>query len=160
MNLMSSTLVAEADGSSLGELQAGQIQAYRDAWVDPSHAFTPRVSVSRSIFPIVDGEDKARFGILATDRDEIGILEGTTRTTFGRTYAAEPDVLIEQLKEDPAIAAADTLMLTIPNQLGVDTNVRILENFAKCVAPELGWIPNTEGRVTGYDLCSGLAEIA
>lgn len=152
VNLMSSTLVSEADGSSLGELQAAQIKAYREAWADAGHNFTPRVSVSRSVFPIIDGEDKARFGLLASDRDQIGLLEGNTRTTFGRTYAAEPDVLIEQLKEDPAIAAADTLMLTISNQLGVDANVRILENFATYFAPELGWLPNTEGPVTEYDI--------
>ena len=82
----------------------------------------------------------------------IGYIEGATKTTFGRTYATEPDVLIEQLKSDPAIAAADTLMITIPNQLGVDPNLRILQNFAEHVAPALGWIPNTEGLVEGYPI--------
>ncbi|USR79813.1 LLM class flavin-dependent oxidoreductase [Arcanobacterium pinnipediorum] len=149
VNLMSSTLVSEADGSSLGELQAEQIRVYRQAWEDAGHDWTPRVSVSRSIFPIVTAEDQKLFGTFASNKDQIGMLEGATKTTFGRTYAAEPDVLIEQLKADPAIAAADTLMLTIPNQMGVDMNVRILDNFAKHVAPALGWIPNTEGPVVG-----------
>lgn len=150
VNLMSSTLVSEADGSSLGELQARQIEAYRKAWADAGHDWEPRVSVSRSIFPIVSGDDKQMFGLMASDEDQIGYLEGNSKATFGRTYAAEPDTLIAQLKDDPAIAAADTLMLTIPNQMGVDANVRLLENFAKYVAPELGWKPNTEGPVTGY----------
>ena len=61
------------------------------------------------------------------------------RSTFGKTYAAEPDVLVEQLKEDAAIASADTLMLTIPSQLGVEFNLRVVESFAKHVAPSLGW---------------------
>jgi alkanesulfonate monooxygenase SsuD/methylene tetrahydromethanopterin reductase-like flavin-dependent oxidoreductase (luciferase family) len=61
------------------------------------------------------------------------------RSTFGKTYAAEPDVLVEELKEDAAIAAADTLMLTIPSQLGVDFNLRVIESFARHVAPALGW---------------------
>lgn len=152
VNLMSSTLVSEADGSSLGELQAEQIRVYREAWKEAGHDWTPRVSVSRSIFPIVNEDDQRKFGLLASDEDQIGFLEGATRTTFGRTYAAEPDVLIEQLKADPAIMAADTLMLTIPNQLGVELNLRILQNFAEHVAPALGWKPNTEGPVTGYEI--------
>ncbi|WP_353065580.1 LLM class flavin-dependent oxidoreductase [Arcanobacterium hippocoleae] len=149
VNLMSSTLVSEADGSSLGELQAEQIRVYREAWKAAGHDWTPRVSVSRSIFPILSADDRKLFGLLASDKDEIGYIEGATKTTFGRTYAAEPDVLIEQLQADPAIAAADTLMITIPNQLGVDTNVRILQNFAEHVAPALGWIPATEGLTEG-----------
>ena len=44
---------------------------------------------------------------------------------------------------------AFTVMLTIPNQLGVDYNLHILESFATHVAPALGWRPNTEGPVLG-----------
>ncbi|WP_216388039.1 LLM class flavin-dependent oxidoreductase [Arcanobacterium phocae] len=142
VNLMSSTLVSEADGSTLGELQAEQIRVYRQSWEDAGHDWDPRVSVSRSVFPIVSSEDRELFGLLASDKDQIGLLEGATKTTFGRTYAAEPDVLIEQLKADPAVESADTLMLTIPNQLGTDVNIRILDNFAKFVAPALGWKPS------------------
>ncbi|QOQ39566.1 LLM class flavin-dependent oxidoreductase [Trueperella pecoris] len=152
VNLMSSTLVSEADGRTLGELQAEQIVRYRQAWVDAGHDWVPRVSVSRSIFPILSDEDRRQYGLLASGEDQIGMIEPGVQTTFGRTYAAEPDVLIDQLKADPAIAAADTLMITIPNQLGVDANVRILSNFAEHVAPALGWISNTEGPVEGYPL--------
>ncbi|MDN6242325.1 MAG: LLM class flavin-dependent oxidoreductase, partial [Corynebacterium variabile] len=72
--------------------------------------------------------------------------------TFGRTYTDEPDKLVEQLKKDAALLEADTLMITIPSQLGVDANLRILQNFAEHVAPELGWEPNTKGTVTGYPI--------
>ncbi|HNA99055.1 MAG TPA: LLM class flavin-dependent oxidoreductase, partial [Marmoricola sp.] len=58
---------------------------------------------------------------------------------FGRSYAAEPDVLVDQLRADTAIEAADTLMLTIPNQIGVDYNAHVLESILTHVAPELGW---------------------
>ncbi|MPN60109.1 hypothetical protein SDC9_207834 [bioreactor metagenome] len=61
-------------------------------------------------------------------------------------------MLIEQLKADPAIEAADTLMLTIPNTLGVEPNLAILRNFAEYVAPALGWIPATKGPVEGYPI--------
>ncbi len=152
LNLMSSTLVSEADGSSLGEIQAEQIARYRAAWKEAGHDWTPRVSVSRSIFPLITAQDRALFGAEGNSRDQIGSIEGATRTTFGRSYAAEPDALIEMLKSDPAIEAADTLMLTIPNTLGVDVNVSILENFAQHVAPALGWIPATEGPTTGYPI--------
>lgn len=58
---------------------------------------------------------------------------------FGRSYAAEPDKLIEQLKADTAIEAADTLLLTIPNQLGVDYCASVMEKFIKYVAKPMGW---------------------
>src|SRR5690606_21613173 len=99
----------------------------------------PRVSVSRSIFPLVDERDWAYFGVGRQDRDQIGYIDENTRAVFGRTYAAEPDKLVEELKKDEAIAAADTLLLTIPNQLGVEYNAHVLEGIVKYVAPELGW---------------------
>lgn len=150
VNLMSSTLVSEATGASLGEVQAEQIQYYRDAWKAAGHDWTPRVSVSRSIFPITNERERQMFGF-GESKDQIGSLGEGRDVTFGRTYADEPDKLIEQLKADPAIAMADTLLLTIPNQAGVEINVDILRNFAHHVAPALGWQPNTEGPVTGYD---------
>ncbi|NYE19380.1 LLM class flavin-dependent oxidoreductase [Microbacterium immunditiarum] len=139
VNLMSSTLVTEADGRPFDILQAEQIDIFRSAWREAGHPGEPRVSVSRSIFPLVTAEDHLYFGG-RQEGDGIGIIDGL-RTTFGKTYAAEPDVLVEQLKEDAAIASADTLMLTIPSQLGVDFNLRVVETFAKHVAPALGWEP-------------------
>ncbi|MDN5723817.1 MAG: LLM class flavin-dependent oxidoreductase [Corynebacterium sp.] len=147
VNLMSSTLLTEANGEEFSELQAGQIRAYRAAWKEAGHAWTPRVSVSRSIFPVLSQEDRMRFG--RGDNGGVGYIDDG-QATFGRTYADEPDALIEQLKEDAAVMEADTLMLTIPSQLGVDANLRILQNFAEHVAPALGWEPNTAGPVTGY----------
>lgn len=141
VNLMSSTLLTEATGASFGDLQAEQIARYRKVWNEAGHEWTPRVSVSRSIFPITTDLDDLYFGRRGAGQgDQIGIIDDT-RSTFGRTYAGEPDKLIEELKADAAIQAADTLMLTIPSQLGVDYNLHILESFAKHVAPALGWVP-------------------
>ena len=109
-------------------------------------------SVSRSVFPIVDGADMQLFGMQASGSDQVGALPDVGSTTFGRTYAAEPDRLIEQLKADPAVMSADTLLITIPTDMGVDVNVKILENFATHVAPALGWQPNRKGPVTGYPI--------
>jgi alkanesulfonate monooxygenase SsuD/methylene tetrahydromethanopterin reductase-like flavin-dependent oxidoreductase (luciferase family) len=137
VNLMSSTLLTEADGTPFDLLQAQQIDAFRAAWRGAGHQGEPRVSVSRSIFPITTAEDRMYFGG-RHDGDQIGVIDGI-RSTFGKTYAAEPDELVEQLKEDAAIASADTLMLTIPSQLGVEFNLRVIASFAKYVAPALGW---------------------
>ena len=139
VNLMSSTLVTEADGRPFDILQAEQIDIFRNAWREAGHPGEPRVSVSRSIFPLVTAEDHLYFGG-RQEGDGIGIIDGL-RSTFGKTYAAEPDVLVEQLQNDAAIASADTLMLTIPSQLGVEFNLRVVETFAKHVAPALGWEP-------------------
>ncbi|QIG39876.1 LLM class flavin-dependent oxidoreductase [Microbacterium sp. 4R-513] len=137
VNLMSSTLLTEDRGLPFDLLQAEQIDAFRAAWRDAGHAGEPRVSVSRSIFPLTTAEDELYFGG-RQDGEGVGYIDGM-RSTFGKTYAAAPDVLIEQLKQDAAIASADTLMLTIPSQLGVEFNLRIVESFAKHVAPALGW---------------------
>ncbi len=95
--------------------------------------------MSRSIFALVDDRDRAYFGRGGDDRDHIGYIDANTRAVFGRTYAAEPDVLVKQLAADEAIAAADTLLLTVPTQLGVDYNAHAIESILKYVAPELGW---------------------
>jgi len=120
--------------------QAEQIRLYRAAWKEAGHTRTPRVSVSRSIFALVDDRDRAYFGRGGEEVDQIGFLSGEpTRAIFGRSYAAEPDVLIEQLRKDEAIAEADTLLLTVPSQLGVDYNSHAMEAILTTVAPGLGW---------------------
>lgn len=139
MNLQSSTLKFDETGEPLHIQQAAQIRAYREAWKEAGHARTPRVSVSRSIFALVDDRDRTYFGRGTQEQDQIGYLDQTTRAIFGRGYAAEPDVLIEQLKKDEAIAAADTLLLTVPNQLGVAYNAHVIEAILTTVAPAMGW---------------------
>ena len=138
LNLMSSTLLSEDTGVPFHQLQAEQIDRFRTAWTNAGHERAPRVSVSRSIFPIVNDADRAYFGREASSQDQVGYLDGGT-ARFGKTYAGEPDQLIDELAHDEAIAAADTLLLTIPNQLGVDYCAHVLESVLKDVAPELGW---------------------
>jgi alkanesulfonate monooxygenase SsuD/methylene tetrahydromethanopterin reductase-like flavin-dependent oxidoreductase (luciferase family) len=139
MNLQSSTLKFDETGEPLHIQQAAQIRAFRAAWKAAGHSREPRVSVSRSIFALVDERDRKYFGGSGEGRDQIGWLDERTRAVFGRSFAAEPDVLIDQLKEDEAIAEADTLLLTVPNQLGVDYNAHVIESILKHVAPGMGW---------------------
>lgn len=138
VNLQSSTLVFDETGKPFHEQQAEQIRAYKEAWKAAGHTRTPRVSVSRSIFAIVNDQDRMYFGG-AANQDHFGYIEPEKRAAFGRSYAAEPEVLIKQLKEDTAIAEADTLLLTVPNQLGVAYNAHVIETILKDVAPALGW---------------------
>ena len=139
MNLQSSTLKFDETGEPFHVQQAKQIRAYREAWKAAGHARTPRVSVSRSIFALVDDRDRMYFGRNGDSRDQIGMIDENTRAIFGRSFAAEPDALIDELKGDEAIAEADTLLLTVPNQLGVDYNAHVIEAILKHVAPGLGW---------------------
>ena len=138
MNLQASTLKNDETGEPFHVQQAKQIRAFRAAWTEAGHAREPRVSVSRSIFALIDDRDRAYFGG-GQDDDHVGFIDENTRSIFGRGYAAEPDVLAGQLKQDEAIAEADTLLLTVPNQLGVAYNAHVIEAVLTHVAPALGW---------------------
>jgi alkanesulfonate monooxygenase SsuD/methylene tetrahydromethanopterin reductase-like flavin-dependent oxidoreductase (luciferase family) len=139
LNLQSSTLKDDETGEPLHVQQRKQIEAYREAWREAGHERQPRVSVSRSIFALTTDTDRAYFGGNRDSQDQIGMIDETTRAIFGRSYAAEPEVLIDELRMDEAIQAADTLLLTVPNQLGVDYNAHIIEDILTVVAPALGW---------------------
>lgn len=139
MNLQSSTLKDDETGEPLHVQQRKQIEAYREAWKEAGHQREARVSVSRSIFALVDDRDRMYFGRDGDDEDKVGYIDANTRAIFGRSYTGEPQELVRQLAQDEAIAAADTLLLTIPNQLGVEYNAHVIESVLKYVAPELGW---------------------
>lgn len=139
MHLQSSTLKFDESGKPFHIQQAEQIRAYRAAWKEAGHEGEPRVSVSRSIFALVNDQDRMYFGAGRPEQDQFGYIEPEKRAVFGRGYTAEPDKLIEELRRDEAIAEADTLLLTVPNQLGVDYNAHVIESILKHVAPGLGW---------------------
>ena len=140
MNLQSSTLKFDETGEPLHIQQAAQIHAFREAWKEAGHTRTPRISVSRSIFALLNDQDRRYFGRGSEEEeDKIGFLDENTRAIFGRSYAAEPEILIEQLRKDKAIEEADTLLLTVPNQLGVAYNAHVMEAILTTVAPALGW---------------------
>ena len=138
MHMQTSTLKQDENGKPLHVQQAEQIRAFKEAWKEAGHTYAPRTSVSRSIMPIVNDLDRAYFGGSGEKSDQIGHIDNY-RAVFGRSYADEPDRLIEQLRQDEAIAEADTLLLTVPNQLGVEYNAHLIENLLKHVAPGLGW---------------------
>lgn len=140
MNLQSSTLLTEDTGVPFDELQAEQIQLYRDTWKEAGHDFEPRVSVSRSIIPLVSDADRNYFGLRGQveGKDQVGHLDGGL-ARFGRSYIGQPDVIAAELAVDAAVQAADTVLVTVPNQLGVAYNAALLESIVKYVAPAAGW---------------------
>src|SRR6185312_10944088 len=139
MNLQSSTLKFDESGKPFHIQQAEQIRLFKEAWKKAGHQREPRVSVSRSIFALVNEQDHYYFGQEAERSDHVGFIEKNKRAIFGRSYAAEPERLIKELAKDEAIQEADTLLLTVPNTLGVDYNVHVLKSVLEYVAPELGW---------------------
>jgi len=138
MNLQSSTLKFDENGKPFHIQQAEQIRAYREAWKKAGHQREPRVSISRSIFALVTEEDRYYFG-QGKESDSFGYIEADKRAVFGRGYAAEPDQLIKELAQDEAIQEADTILLTVPNTLGVEYNIHVLSAILEHVAPALGW---------------------
>jgi alkanesulfonate monooxygenase SsuD/methylene tetrahydromethanopterin reductase-like flavin-dependent oxidoreductase (luciferase family) len=139
MNLMSSTLLLEDTQVPFDELQAEQIELFHQAWKNAGHAREPRVSVSRSVIPITSDLDRRLFGGDANE-DQVGWLDGAI-SRFGRSYSGDPDRIAQELAEDAAVQAADTILLTVPSQLGVDYNAAMLETIARDIAPALGWNP-------------------
>jgi alkanesulfonate monooxygenase SsuD/methylene tetrahydromethanopterin reductase-like flavin-dependent oxidoreductase (luciferase family) len=139
MHLQSSTLKYDENGKPFHIQQAEQIRLYKETWEKAGHLHKPRVSVSRSIFALVNDQDRYYFGNQGKGSDSFGNIERDKRAIFGKSYAAEPDKLIAELAQDEAIQEADTVLLTIPNTLGVDYNIHILSAILKYVAPELGW---------------------
>ncbi|MCI2240075.1 LLM class flavin-dependent oxidoreductase [Kineococcus sp. TRM81007] len=141
MNLMSSTLLTEDTGVPFDELQAEQIALFRQAWSQAGHPGEPRVSVSRSVMPLVTDEDRAYFGGEVGSTDQVGSLGEPGLARFGKSYVGEPDRVAEDLAKDAAVREADTLLLTVPNALGVEYNLHLLETVVRHVAPALGWSP-------------------
>lgn len=139
MHLQSSTLKMDESGKPFHIQQAEQIRLYKEAWKKAGHQREARVSVSRSIFALVNDQDKYYFGQQGKGADSFGYIEPEKRAVFGKSYAAEPDQLIKELAEDEAIQEADTILLTIPNTLGVDYNIHVLSAILEHVAPALGW---------------------
>jgi len=139
LNLMSSTLLLEDTQVPFDQLQAEQIELFREAWAKAGHTREPRVSVSRSVIPITSDLDRRLFEG-DTNEDQVGWLDGSL-SRFGRSYTGEPDRIADDLAKDAAVQAADTILLTVPSQLGVDYNAAMLETIAREIAPALGWNP-------------------
>lgn len=137
LGLMSSTLIIDEKGIPFTELQLEQINGFRAAWQDHGWSWRPQITVARSIIPIVDDESRTYFGNSPERHEGVGILNGT-QFRYGASLVGEPEHLIDHLRRDVALGAADTVLVTIPSQLGVDFNTRQLTAINR-IGKELGW---------------------
>lgn len=153
LHLMSSTVIMDERGMPFEELQLQQLDGFRQEWEAAGWDYAPQTSVSRSIVPLVDDLSRAYFGA-GQHGEGIGEVGGIT-SRFGRSYAADPEVLVDQLGADVALASADMVLITIPNQLGVEFNAKLLAGI-KAVGDELGW---SEPVSTVSTLSSGRAPV-
>lgn len=138
LNLMSSTLMLEDKGIPFDQQQAQQIRLFRSEWVKAGNSGVPRVSVSRSVLPIIDETSARYFGRRASEdsQDYTGIIDNSF-SRFGRSYIGDSADIAEELARDEAVQAADTVLLTVPNQLGVDFNLKMLDAIVKEIKPAL-----------------------
>ena len=138
MNLLSSHILLEDTGSSFNDAQAEQIRLFRQTWASAGHSFAPRIAVVRSILPLIDDETRLYFGPRADveSREQAGVMQGVM-ARVGRNYIGEPDRIVADLADDAGVREADTVIITVPNQLGVDFNARILQSIVRDVEPEL-----------------------
>ena len=84
------------------------------------------------------GRGGLEAGAAGERHDQVGHLDGGL-ARFGKSYVGEPDAIAEELSQDAAVRDADTILLTVPNQLGVAYNAHLLETVAKRIAPAIGW---------------------
>jgi alkanesulfonate monooxygenase SsuD/methylene tetrahydromethanopterin reductase-like flavin-dependent oxidoreductase (luciferase family) len=122
--------------------------------------------------PLYMAEEAAAADLLARGRLQLGVSRGSPEPTWhgaevfgyaidhdqardktalfraaisrvGRSYTGEPDQIADALANDAAVRAADTLLLTVASQLGVDYNATMLETIARDIAPAVGWEPQS-----------------
>ena len=86
--------------------------------------------MSRSILPLTSDIDRQYFGRERNSADQVGVIDGAI-ARFGKSYIGEPDEIAADLAKDAAVQLADTVLVTVPNQLGVDYNARMLGTIKK-----------------------------
>ena len=98
----------------------------------------PRVSVSRSVLPLSTKPRRFTWSPRAAEdsQDYTGIIDNSF-SRFGRSYIGDPAEIAESSLVTRRFQAADTVLLTVPNQLGVDFNLKMLDAIVKEIKPAL-----------------------
>ena len=153
MNLQSSTLKYDETGQPFHVQQAEQIRTFRAAWKEAGHSANRACRSAEASSPWwTTGTMPISGG--RRDAYQIGFL-ATTRAPFLAAATPPTGRLVEELAKDEAIAEADTLLLTVPNQLGVDYNAHVIEAILKHVAPALDGAEALGPVHFGWDTTSG-----
>jgi hypothetical protein len=139
MNLQSSTLKFDETGEPFHIQQAAQIRAFRAAWKEAGHPRILRVSVSRSIFALIDDRDRAYFRRSGQEEDKIGLIDQPRRRSLVAAMLLNRTSSSNNLGKMRRSLKPIRSLLTVPNQQGVAYNAHVLEAILTTVAPALGW---------------------
>lgn len=138
-----STLNTEDTGEPFAVAQAAQIAAYRERFAELHPDRTPKVAVGRIVVPLLDDQDRAVHeefltGYASGMDDEGRPLSGNPPFRFSKVLSGEPAAIVEALRADPAVAATDELVITLPANGDAASHERILTVIAEQIAPYLG----------------------
>ncbi len=137
-----STLNTEDTGEPFAVAQAAQIAAYRERFAELHPDRTPKVAVGRIVVPLLDDHDRAVHeefltGYASGMDDEGRPLSGNPPFRFSKVLSGEPATIVDALRADPAVAATDELVITLPANGDAASHERILTVIAEQIAPHL-----------------------
>jgi alkanesulfonate monooxygenase SsuD/methylene tetrahydromethanopterin reductase-like flavin-dependent oxidoreductase (luciferase family) len=156
LRLITGTILHDVpEGASFPEHQAALIAAYRQAWTGHHGTEPPPVAVAASILPGPSAELRKVYAEYDLERRTQGpaasrpsgaLTPGLTAELpagmrMSPVHHGHPDEVIEAVRADPGLAAADELIVFLPPAFGLAENVRLLTDLAETVAPALGFRP-------------------
>lgn len=135
LNLMSSAGAGGAGPVPWPDEQARHIRSYRETWSRSGWSGEPQVAVVRTVIP------RGISVEMPPTADELHHA-GAAAQAHAERYVGPPEELVERLSRDPAVAAADWLLLAVPDLPGVDSDIALLDGVVEHVLPALGWTPS------------------
>ena len=108
------------------------------------------IAVGRVILPLngADGHTRERYRAFAAERHGRTLgPQGERRVQFAPDLVGSADEIVLHLLTDPVVAATRELRLELPYNFAYDDYVQILTDFARQVAPFLGWSPSRQAAV-------------
>jgi alkanesulfonate monooxygenase SsuD/methylene tetrahydromethanopterin reductase-like flavin-dependent oxidoreductase (luciferase family) len=141
LNLMIGSLTSGDVSDDFFENQARQLAAYRAAL---PFGRNPRVAAGRVIVPAdsADRRTRGKYREYAASRHERTLSpQGPRRTLFSRDLVGSSDEIIERLHADGVLPQVGELRLELPYEFALEEYIQIITDFARKIAPALGWRP-------------------
>lgn len=118
--------------------QKEHIKHYLAAWQKAGHTRKPRIAVIRELVPLDSEKEKQQFDQVTEKLHTLWPNHKKARNVFEEGYKGSSDEIVELMKNDEAAMLADTIMVPVANEIGMDFNLRLLEKVVKQIAPQLG----------------------
>lgn len=148
LNMLLGTIIHDVVPGSVGDYHAEAIAEYKRVYTGA----TPRTGVSRSVLPATNRElvdlyraydvQRQMHGPAAARPD--GALAPTalpSDMTMTGVLRGTPSEVVALLHADAAVTASDELVLFLPPSFTLAQNIRLLEDVAQTVGPQIGWSP-------------------